>query len=44
MQPDGWLALFRKDLRAVLLAELALRLQPVEGLIAALDNEVTKQQ
>ena len=44
IQRGGWLAVFRKDLQAVLLAELALRLQPVSGLIAALDNEVTKQQ
>ena len=44
MQRGGWLAVFCKDMQAVLLAELALRLQPVAGLIAALDNEVTTQQ
>lgn len=34
---DGtWLDLFRQDLQAVLLAELELRLQPVEGLVEAL--------
>ncbi|KAB2896797.1 MAG: DUF3348 domain-containing protein, partial [Burkholderiaceae bacterium] len=33
---DGtWLDLFRQDLQAVLLAELELRLQPVEGLVEA---------
>lgn len=38
-QPEGWQATFRDELREVLLAELELRLQPVAGLIAALDNE-----
>jgi hypothetical protein len=33
---DGWLDAFRHDLQAVLLAELELRLQPVEGLVEAL--------
>lgn len=45
--PDGaasapaadWLAGFRADMRAVLLAELDLRLQPVAGLIEALDKD-----
>lgn len=40
MQPGGWLATFRADMQAVLLAELELRLQPVAALIAALDNEL----
>lgn len=31
-----WLATFRKDLRSVMLAELDIRLQPIEGLMAAL--------
>jgi len=31
-----WLAAFRKDMRSVLLAELDIRLQPIEGLLAAL--------
>ncbi len=31
-----WLETFRKDMRAVLAAELSLRLQPLEGLLAAL--------
>lgn len=39
-QPDalrgGWLESFRKDMQSVLLAELEVRLQPVEGLLAAL--------
>ncbi|MGE8704789.1 MAG: DUF3348 domain-containing protein [Achromobacter sp.] len=34
--PGAWLATFRADMRAVLLAELDVRLQPVEGLLAAL--------
>ena len=40
----GWLAAFCSDMQRVLLAELDLRLQPVEGLIAAYGNEVMKQQ
>ncbi|CAM4268784.1 hypothetical protein GCM10027287_08590 [Bordetella muralis] len=31
-----WLSTFRKDMRSVLLAELDIRLQPIEGLLAAL--------
>lgn len=34
--PGAWLEVFRKDMRSVLLAELDVRLQPVEGLLAAL--------
>jgi len=34
--PGAWLDTFRADMRAVLLAELDVRLQPVEGLLAAL--------
>jgi hypothetical protein len=34
--PGAWLDVFRKDMRSVLLAELDVRLQPVEGLLAAL--------
>lgn len=34
--PGVWLDTFRADMRAVLLAELDVRLQPVEGLLAAL--------
>jgi hypothetical protein len=32
----AWLDVFRKDMQSVLLAELDIRLQPVEGLLAAL--------
>lgn len=32
----GWLDIFRKDMQSVLLAELDVRFQPVEGLLAAL--------
>jgi len=31
-----WLDVFRKDMQSVLLAELDVRFQPVEGLLAAL--------
>jgi hypothetical protein len=34
--PGAWLDTFRQDMRNVLLAELDVRLQPVEGLLAAL--------
>lgn len=34
----NWLATFRADMRSVLLAELDIRLQPIEGLLAALRN------
>ena len=34
--PGPWLDVFRKDMQSVLLAELDIRLQPVEGLLAAL--------
>lgn len=34
--PGAWLDTFRNDMRSVLLAELDVRLQPVEGLLAAL--------
>lgn len=44
LQAGGWLAEFRSELRAVLLAELDLRLQPVAGLIDAFSNEVTSSQ
>lgn len=35
LQRTAWLDLFHQDMRALLLAELDLRLQPVEGLLAA---------
>jgi hypothetical protein len=34
--PSAWLDAFRKDMQSVLLAELDVRFQPVEGLLAAL--------
>ncbi len=42
MQPGAWLAVFCRDLQALLLAELDLRLQPTMGLIEAFSNEVTE--
>ncbi|MBS1157759.1 MAG: hypothetical protein H6R15_178 [Proteobacteria bacterium] len=42
LQPGGWLVAFYRDMQAVLLAELEVRLEPVAGLIAALGKEVTK--
>ncbi len=38
MQTGGWLAAYCRDMQAVLLAELDLRLEPVAGLIEALGN------
>ncbi|MDM0078921.1 DUF3348 domain-containing protein [Variovorax sp. J2P1-59] len=35
-QPGAWLDVFRKDMQSVLLAELDVRFQPVEGLLEAL--------
>ncbi len=34
--PGTWLEIFRKDMHGVLLAELDVRFQPIEGLLAAL--------
>lgn len=34
--PTEWLRVFRKDMQSVLLAELDVRFQPIEGLLAAL--------
>ncbi len=42
-QPGGWLHRFEQDLQATLLAELEQRLQPVTGLIEALDNQLETQ-
>lgn len=39
-----WLERFCADMRAALLAELEIRLQPIEGLIEALSNEVSRQR
>lgn len=44
VQPGRWLAEFCREMRAVLLAELDLRLQPVAGLVAALDNMSSGKQ
>ena len=38
-EPDGWLATFAHDWREALLAELDLRLQPVQGLADALRHD-----
>lgn len=38
MAPGAWLAVFHGEMQAVLRAELELRLQPIAGLIAALDH------
>jgi hypothetical protein len=35
-RPGAWLDAFRKDMQSVLLAELEIRFQPVEGLLATL--------
>lgn len=40
LEPGGWLAGFRDELKGVLQAELELRLQPVIGLIEAFSSEV----
>ena len=36
VKPGAWLDVFRKDMQSVLLAELDIRFQPIEGLLAAL--------
>ncbi len=38
VRPGAWLGVFRKDMQSVLLAELDIRWQPVEGLLAALQD------
>jgi hypothetical protein len=40
--PHGWQQAFGKDMEAALLAELDVRLQPVTGMMEALNNEVEK--
>ncbi len=44
MQPGGWLAAFRDELRALLVAELDLRLQPALGLVEAWRNDAGGQR
>lgn len=39
-QPGGWLFQFHREMQSLLLAELELRLQPIMGLIEALDVEI----
>lgn len=34
--PGAWLGVFRRDMQSILLAELDVRFQPIEGLLAAL--------
>lgn len=42
VQPNEWLETFYKEMRDILLAELEVRLQPVLGLVEALNKEVEK--
>ena len=42
MQPGGWLAQFYQEMQGMLLAELDVRLQPIVGLIEALNEEEDK--
>lgn len=42
--PDGWLQQFYTEMQGLLLAELELRLQPVVGLIEALDEEEERKR
>jgi hypothetical protein len=42
-RPVAWMQAFGKDMQAVLLAELELRMQPVEGLLEALGQEPSPQ-
>jgi hypothetical protein len=43
VQPGPWLEQFRQEMRALLLAELDLRLQPVEGLLEACRQSLPKR-
>lgn len=40
LEPGAWLALFYQDMREMLLAEFDVRLQPILGLLEALDEQV----
>jgi hypothetical protein len=42
LRPEGWLTRFHKELQAVLLAELDLRLQTTVGLIEACNKQLTR--
>jgi len=39
LEPDGWLAFFYHDMRELLLAEFDVRLQPILGLLEALNEQ-----
>ena len=39
LEPNGWLALFYQDMREMLLAEFDVRLQPILGLLEALNEQ-----
>jgi hypothetical protein len=39
----SWLAEYRRDMQAVLLAELDIRLQPIEGMLEAMADEMTRR-
>ena len=41
-RPGPWLAVFRQDMQRLLLAELDLRLQPVQGLLEAAAQQTTR--
>ena len=43
VQPGPWLEQFRQEMRSLLLAELDLRLQPVEGLLEACRQSLTQR-
>jgi hypothetical protein len=42
--PTDWWPAYRKDMQHVLLAELDMRLQPIEGMMEAMGHEPTRQQ
>jgi len=43
-QPAAWLARVGQDMQAVLLAELDIRLQPVEGMVEAMRKDATRRR
>ena len=43
LEPGAWLALFYQDMREMLLAEFDVRLQPILGLLDALDEQTKTQ-
>ncbi len=42
--PGGWLTVFERDLQALLLAEMHVRMQPITGLLEAARNENMERQ